>query len=94
MGDVNFFFNAICVKKATYKRIFTKIAVFDTTGISSREKRAKEKEKTRALLNGLKYIEDEETKKAFLHNISAYNPLINKLPIDFVFPYVDNTDPN
>lgn len=94
MGDVNFFFNAICVKKATYKRIFTKIAIFDTTGISSKEKRAKEKEKTMALLNGLKYIEDEETKKAFLHNINAYNPLINNLPIDFVFPYVDNTDPN
>lgn len=94
MGDVNFFFNAICVKKATYKRIFTKIAIFDTHGISSREVYAKEKEKTKILLNGVKYIGDEETKKIFLKNMNVYNRLINQLPIDFVFPYVDNADEN
>ena len=94
MGDVNFFFNAICIKKATYKRIFTKIAIFDTHGISSREVYAKEKEKTKILLNGVKYIGDEETKKIFLKNMNVYNRLINQLPIDFVFPYVDNADEN
>lgn len=94
MGDVNFFFNAICVKKATYKRIVTKIAVFDTTGISAREVYTKEKEKSKIFLNGAKYIEDKETKDIFLKNINIYNRLINQLSIDFVFPYVDNTDSN
>ena len=94
MGDVNFFFNAICVKKATYKRIWTKIAIFDINGISAREVYAKEKEKTRVYLEGLKYIEDEETKKIFLRNIKIHNRLINQLQVDFVFPYVDNTDIN
>jgi glycosyltransferase involved in cell wall biosynthesis len=94
MGDVNFFFNAICIKKATYKRILKKIAIFDINGISSREVYAKEKEKTKILLNGLKYIEDENIKQNFLKNIKVYNRLINQLPIDFVFPYVDNSDPN
>lgn len=94
MGDVNFFFNAICVKNATYKRIFTKIAIFDTNGISSKEVYTKEKEKTKILLNGLKYIEDEDIKQNFLKNIKVNNRLINQLEIDFVFPYVDNSDPN
>ena len=94
MGDVNFFFNAICVKKATYKRICKKIAIFDTNGISSREVYIKEKEKTKVYLNGVKYIEDEEIKKIFLKNIKVNNRLINQLEIDFVFPYVDNSDPN
>lgn len=94
MGDVNFFFNAICIKKASYKRIRTKIAIFDTNGISSREVYTKEKEKTKILLNGAKYIEDENTKQIFLQNIKSHNRLINQFSIDFVFPYVDNSDPN
>lgn len=94
MGDMNFFFNAICVKKATYKRIYTKIAIFDTNGISLREIYTKEKEKTKILLNGIKYIEEEKTKNIFLKNLEVYNRLINQLPIDFVFPYVDNNDEN
>ena len=93
MGDVNFFFNAICVKKASYKRIFVKIAYFDTTGISQREIYTKEKEKTRILLEGIKYIKDEKIKETYLMNAKHYNRLINKLQIDLVLPYVNNTDP-
>lgn len=93
-GDLNFFFNAICVKKATYKRICKKIAIFEKNGISSRDVYTKEKEKTKVYLNGVKYIEDEEIKQIFLKNIKVNNRLINQLEIDFVFPYVDNSDPN
>lgn len=93
VADNKFFFNAICVKKASYKRIFVKIAYFDTTGISQREIYTKEKEKTRILLEGIKYIKDEKIKETYLMNVKHYNRLINKLQIDLVLPYVNNTDP-
>ena len=94
LADAKFFLHTILFQKASYKRIITKIAIFDTHGISQTDIYTKEKEKTKYLLEGAELIEDKNIKDIFIKNVKTHCRLINQLPIDFIFPYVDNTDEN